>query len=344
MDIQGSLRDIPMIRSFINKLLPALAVLAGCNTVGEAPMPPPDRVVVNFIGEVTRGTLDGTVESLDLLAFRTHDGTLDAVGRSDGGSGISVSLSCGTALTFYILANCPEGSLEGISCLQDFLASETLLDEAAGDTPQMYDCSTTEGLNALDNGSSILFHLKRYVAKVSLGSISVPWLDEFEPQPECLIGRIALVNAKGSSGRNGDSPHNGDLWYNRSGLDAPAGVSALLIRNAGTEVHGSAPVTCSTTLYAMPNHSDSEEYYGSVAWTPRRSRLAIELIVDGVPQWYPVTLPHLDGNCHYTIQNVSITGPGASHPDEEIVRNSIDFTISLTPWTETQEMIYFNNN
>ena len=303
------------------------------------------KVVLNFHGEVvTRSPADGTVVSLDLLAFRTDEGTLDAMEHSDDGNGISVSLSCGTALTIYILANTPIGALDGISCLDDFLSSETLLEESSAERPLMYDFGMTEGLNESDNGRSIVFHLKRYVAKVSLESITVPWLDEFDNKPECIIGRIALVNAKGSTGRSGESSRYGDLWYNRSDVDAPPEVSEMLIHSIGTSVSDTEPVSCSTSLYAMPNNSDSEAFYTGEAWTPRRSRIAIELIVDGSSQWYPVTLPSLDGNCHYQIQNVSITGPGATHPDAAIVRSNIGFTISLSPWEVNNESIDFNNN
>ena len=326
-------------------LFAAIALFAGCTQPGEAQLPPDGgRVVVNFHGEITRSPTDDNVESLDLIAFRTQDGCLDAAGRTSGGSGISASLSCGIPLTIYILANSAEGVLDGIESLQEFLESETLLEESPPDKPVMFDCFKTEGLSVQDNGKSIAIRLKRYVAKVSIGTVSVNWLEGFDPVPDCSIGRIALVNAKGSTRRSGDNPQYGDVWYNKSDLDAPPEVAGMLIRNAGITVTDAQPVTCNTTLYTMPNHSDSEAYYDGGQWTPRRSRIAIELIIDGIAQWYPVTLPALDGNCHYHISNVSITGPGAVHPDGEILRSFIGFTISLAPWTENNESIDFNNN
>jgi len=338
--------DMMFKRFSLMMTIAAAVFLTGCYS-GQEPScisTEQGRVWMNFSPLATRSD-DDAVSSLDLLAFRSADGTLDAATRSEGIDEVSASLSSGIPLTVYLLANVPPGTLSGISNLNGFLKDKTTLDESISGTLEMIGKYETPGFSEVDNGGGIHIDLERYVAKISLKKVSVQWLEEFTSPPICHLGRIALVNAKGSTARNGESSDEEEIWYNRSCVETglKASIEDMLIYDGGQEIVKGKPAIADASFYSMPNPSQDLLWAADAPWTPRRSRLAIEIFFDGVAHWYPVDLPVLESNHHYLIDQVSIIGPGAPSPDTEIQRNTISFTISVAPWDDKVENVEFEN-
>ena len=66
--------------------------------------------------------------------------------------------------------------------------------------------------------------------------------------------------------------------------------------------------------------------------TPMPTCLAVELLVDGVSNWYPVPLPPMRRNHHYLIRTLTVLGPGADSPDAAVTRKEFTFDASVEAW------------
>lgn len=95
----------------------------------------------------------------------------------------------------------------------------------------------------------------------------------------------------------------------------------------------------------------SQGYYDFFdGWTPRHTRLVlwIELWDNTGDQlgtrdeYFPVTLPVMQEGNEYVINELRITGPGATFPDSPIDRTSLDFKVSITPWEAASHMMDFH--
>lgn len=332
---------------FLNFVLAVTAVLfcSACDKEGVA-AGGSSRVWMTFVADTpsTRSGIsdaEGVVKSLDVLVFRASDGVLDASSRSEGTGSVSVSLSSGLVMHYYVFANMPAGALDS------FLSEEALLSSLTRLTDLLSCGFIMRGAGTVrvgDDDLTIPVNLDRFACKVSVDGVKVLWLDSFSSKPEVTVGRVALVNVVGSTPLSG-SPAVGDVWYNRMcvepGLDA--GVSELLVSEVGMPVTGSGQVSLSCPLYSLPNPTDNGVNSSNApSWSPRNTRVALELIVDGESNWYPVDLPAMRCNRHYVITNLTILGPGSNSPDIPVSRSDVDFDISVRDWETISTPVAFD--
>lgn len=283
-----------------------------------------------------------SVHSLDVLAFRSDNGRLDAYGRRSGSSSVSASLSVGTTVHYYVIANAPEHSLDGFTSEEDFLSSKLLLAQSPLDGFIMKGAGTI--VVARDN-EPVVVSLDRYVSKVSLRSLSVRYMDEFDDNPSVSVGRVALVNAVGDIPWSG-TPSAGSVWYNAMGVDSSLGspLGELLVWDGPVSILSSSPVELGVSLYTFPNPTDNAvNSLTNPVWSVRDSRLAVELVIDGESNWYPVDLPAMRCNRHYVVNELIINGPGAVGPDYPVLRSDISFSVSVSEWDEEDVDVDFGN-
>ena len=327
---------------------PVLCVLAvGCVKQPGGPVADDSRVAVSFVtlpvgtkaGAVTDGG-ESAVNSLDLLAFRRSTGVLDCYAHASGSGTTTVSarVTAGEALEWYLVANAPaSAALSAVSSRPAFLQAKTPLLHTTSSTMVMH-ASGTATFARNGGGAPVEvdgIELVRYACKVSVGRISVPWLNAFDNPPSCFLDRAVLVNARGDCRWSGvPSAGAGELWYNRSEDAVPTGFLGRLLSWEGAETLSATPKACPVVLYAMPNASDGDATAEMAPWTPRRTRLCLRLVIDGVPQWYPMDLPAMEGNTHYVVSELAVKGPGTLRPDMRMERTNIEFKINIVPWGE----------
>ena len=278
-----------------------------------------------------RSTNEG-IKHLDLLVFRREDGVLtsrESIANGDK----AFSIVNGRDYNLYLFGNAPEGLLDGI--LYEGNLAETILSLEDDDItwPVMF------GAAHLDAGhydSPIEFSLGKYISKVTLGSVTVKWLDEYDYTPACSISRIGLVNVTGSIPLVG-GPYTNGTWHNCGEIEPslPEGLAGKIILSSPVTVTGPSAIPMNVSFYAMPNPLDSDGW--GLPWSPRRTRLTLELIIEGIPNWYPVDLPAMECGYEYLIKDLIITGPGSSGPDEMIERSKIELSIEVNPW-ETESL------
>lgn len=329
-------------------LMSAAVLLSSCSKDGSGGKSVSDgeRMTVVFDAgiQTTKAEVsayEDNVETLDLLVFRAEGGKIDAYSRVSGTRRISASVTAGRAMHWYVVANAPASSLSGFSDEETFLSSVTTLSDGTGTTLVMHASGTMTVTPSL---GTISVSLRRYASKVSLRSVEVAYLDSFSTAPSVSIGTVALINAVGSVPWSGTATA-GDLWYNRLTVDQTLGAALkdLLVVDSGfPAVTSSAAVNCNAVMYAMPNPlASGVDSSTAPSWSPRCTRIAVEMIIDGTPNWYHVTIPSMSGNVHYVVDRLTINGPGAPSPDLPAERQGIEFEIRIAEWSESTTDVSF---
>ena len=303
---------------------PAIGILAALLVIGSACNKPQEqRVSVRFLAQAdVKAALQGddsAVERLDLLVFRSSDGAIDTYASASGRS-IQASVTAGCRMNWHLVANAPAGVFDGIVNETGFLAQSTLLEHTTERTLVMHS-SGSKVFTSGEPAATVI--LERYASKVSVGQLAVSWLEDFAVTPPCILETVALVNARGQISWEGTpSASEGGVWYNRSGIDPLNGIiGSCLVAHPNLTISSADAVDVGEQLYAMPNPSASMP-----------TRLVLGIRIDGILQWYPIDLPPMECNTHYSARKVFITGPGALQPDGNLDRSSISFTVELQAW------------
>ena len=285
-------------------------------------------------------TYEDIVRTVDILVFKAFDGTLDARTRVTSGTDPVLSVTSDVDLVWYVVANVPAGRFDAVARLSDLTGDRVALTENTTSALVMFDSGT---MKVTATSGPIEVKLKRYCSKVSVKQIEVPYLDKFSTPPTVLLRRIALVNAGADIPFSGASGTEG--WYNKMGVDASltAFVKGMLVAEYGDyAVTSSSAFGVVEPLYAMPNAvSNSVDSSTAPEWSPRPTRVAVELVINGVSNWYAMSLPAMEPNHHYVINKVTILGPGGPGPDMPVLRDDVRFGISILPWGAQEGEVTF---
>lgn len=318
------------------------SITASCRKV-EGPTETCPRKKVAFIinTPLTRASVspyEGDVISLDVLVFRSSDGMLESSARSynKGGSvsSVIVELSKGSRpLEWFVLANVPEGQLSSFSRKTVFLEAVTKMTDGTGRSLVM------AGSGVLPEGPvswTVPVSLKRYACKVTVESLNVKWSDAFRMAKDVRLGRIALINVVGSTPYSG-IPSIGVIWYNKMGIDEGLSplVEELTVKDYGIPISDGDPVFIESPLYCMPNPVSNDVTSSNTSgWSARNTRIAVEILLDGSSNWYPVDLPAMNCNKHYVIRSLTLTGPGSASPDKPVARDDVRYSVAVEPWVD----------
>jgi len=314
----------------------ALSALLSCEkeTVEEPAEPKVGLTLVVSVPE-TRAAVtpyESDVTSLDLLVFR--GGVLDSSERVTGTALTSVTaeVPAGVPVHWKVVANAPAGTFSSVVTEAGFDSALTYLTDGTASSLVM---GASGSVTVQQGSEAVRASLDRYACKVSVESLEVKWLDELE-SPVATLERIVLVNVVGSTPYTG-VPATGSLWYNRMGVDAdlPAYVRDMTVTDYGSRSIGSAVTDVTSPLYCMPNPtSNNDNSANAPEWSERCTRVAVEIKVDGVSNWYPISLPSMLCNHHYVIRRLVVKGPGSDGPDKPVTRDDVSFSVDVLPWTE----------
>ena len=318
----------------------SLSLLTACRKeLREDGAPVRRTVVFGASAPETRSTAtlhEGDVKSLDVLVFRGNR-MLDAHVRSTGPldesgnvSSVTADVTTGIRLEWYVFANAPEGAFDGVLSKDDLFGRRVVLDgDADGYFPMLCSGEFTEG----PGEGAVSVGLERYACKVTVRSVTLDWPDAFSISGGARLGRIALVNVVAERQWTGEALAD-PAWYNAGGLDgnpSPMTVADL----GGVQLLEGVPQDAGTPLYCMPNeYVNNDNAANSDAWTPRPTRVAVEVVIGGVSNWYPVMLPRMMRNTHYVVNNLRISGPGSIGPDWPVEREDMTFTVNINRWED----------
>lgn len=287
---------------------------------------------------------EGAVRSLDVLVYRADDGLFDSRARVEATgdedvSEVSAVVTLGPSLRWWVVANAPDGILGSYASEEAFLAGHTFLTDGTDRSLVMYGCGTLAGAQE----GPVAVSLDRYTCKVTLESVVFDWGDAYAIG-DVRLGRFALVNVVGSTLWSGE-PEAGFVWHNRMGIDPgePEYVRGLTVKDwGGRELEEGVPADTRYPLYCLPNPlSGGDSSADTQWWSPRGTRLSVEVLIGGVSNWYPVDLPAMACNTHYIVRTLTIRGPGSDGPDKPVRREEIDYSVTVVPWEDDYVPVVF---
>lgn len=177
---------------------------------------------------------------------------------------------------------------------------------------------------------SVEVEVKRLVSKIIIKNIHNK-ISLAQYQNSALnISSIYLINVAGNC-TFGENDFYPSIWHNKSGrVDALPNIcyeyiDELLIYNQS--------LTNEYFFYAYPNPHNEDS--NASEWSPRHTRLVVECKLEGRVYYYPITLPVLQSNTVYTIENLTITRLGLNNPDVTEVFGSASFSVTVAEWSET---------
>ncbi|MBP5567494.1 MAG: hypothetical protein J6X57_08440 [Bacteroidales bacterium] len=253
-------------------------------------------------------------ESLDLCAFR-EDGSLYAHARQNGDT-VSASLASGEPLTWWLIANAPEALLEDVVSLEQFRASKVSLEDNSRDSMVM----TGYNRGILESDSEKTIQMDRVLSKVCIGKLTPVFLgDEEFANVETRLERVFLLNAATTVFLDG-TPSDAEI-RNSGRLDTnlSEALSDLLVCTPSLRLDGAGSIQLDKDLYCCPNPAGN-------------TKLVLELTIAGETDYYPITLPRMECNREYRVEEVELLGWGSLSPDVPVDRRALSFSILVNPW------------
>ena len=303
----------------ISLLLPGLLLLAGCRgTVGDLS----EKVNVTFslLGADTRTTVtsgEGRIGKWTLLLYR--EGKLIDVGTSGSPSSIQRSLENGT-YTAYAVVNPPSSfKPESYTSISKFSGAESYLRDNSLSQFVMVGSRTISVPVQNDRPQTI--GVNRLVAKVGIRKISVDFTDPVLQSRTVRLNAIYLTNCYGRTHLKSDegaSEMNADAscWYNCMGFRSDPDVDVILADQAiNAIITASYPYRQEHHFYCYPNQADRDSR--SEDWSIRRTRLVLETEISGRTYYYPITLPSMQRNKTYIVEEAIIRKLGSNDPEKD---------------------------
>lgn len=281
---------------------------------------------------------DMKVNTLDVLVFRAasdHSGALDAIGHSTFDE-VTVSVTKGVRLSCRFVANAPEGAFSQVTTEAQFLSAVSLL---ADNTPtgMLMVGEFEDSFSA--SGSSPVVDLSFVSSKVVLDSVEPRFAEGYVLSSGITMDRAYLINVNGSLTYS-LSPAATEVWHNKMQreTDLSSALSVLLEKELNVSVTSSSKKDVGVTLYCYPNTvNNGVTSLTTPLWSPRNTRLVLEITIGGEKNYYPVTLPAMMPGKMYRITDLVLLGFGSPSPDIPVERNAMRFSIDVNDWGETSQ-------
>lgn len=258
-----------------------------------------------------------TVNSLQVFVFR--DDALDAYAAADNATAVTLSCTSGER-AIYALVNAPD--MSAISSKSALLETTSLLSNNSGDNFEMIGSKNT----TLPQEASVTIDVNRIVSKIVVKKITRDFTSAALAAQNFSVDEIFIENVAGDI--NYGLTSEPAIWYNKQRY---AGEEPdLTYDSVGTEIIDGGNYATEHRFYAYPN--DSEDSADEI-WAPRRTRLVLKTTLGDNVYYYPITLPELEPNKSYEIENITITRPGSANPDEPVTFEDCTFDINIQPWT-----------
>lgn len=277
---------------------------------------------------------DRAVDTWTLLLYR--DGKLTDTGTSaSDGPIVRKELDAGV-YTAWAVVNPPAGfrpdSYRDLADLEE--AESSLADNAPG---RLLMAGSLTFSVPLPEDVPQVIRVNRLVCLAGIRKISTAFTDPVLAALSFRLKALYLTNCYGRAhlGRDdaeSDMDIGNPLWYNRMGFRSDPAVDALVVdRNLDIAISPSSPCLQAHWFYCYANPTAADSRSGD--WSPRHTRLVIEAEIGSRTCYYAVTLPTLQRNKTYLIEEAVIRNMGSGSPEEDIP-GIIDvvFRTETLPW------------
>lgn len=269
------------------------------------------------------------VNSLQVFAFDSN-GVLQAYESSTSGSSASMKLNIGQEYTFWAVVNNygkSDWKYPGIAAIktQDELKGimTDLKDNSRNDLLMF---SQTGRKKVIDSSTSDMsLEVSRLVSKIQIRKITVDFgANTALKSKSLMIDSIYVINAVRNESLSLASPMPASYYNSRKFISGSA--NTLLCDRLGT------PFELSTSAGVANTYSTAHTFftYGNTSAVP--TRLVVSCRWGDRKTFYPINITgtdaHLNPNCAYIVNQLTIKGLGSDDPD--VVPERQDFSASVT--------------
>ena len=259
------------------------------------------------------------VNNLQVFVFRGD--ALDAYGSINDDD--EITLSCtGGERQVYALVNCPD--LSAISTKTALLATSSLLSGNSGTNFQMIGHQDEVDL---PDDSPVTINVHRLAARVVIKKISRAFTVSALAAKSLTIDQIFITNVAGDI--NFGETASPTVWYNKMAYSSEQ--AAFTYDAPASALANNASYSTAHSFYAYPNPTVDDAEGGS--WSARHTRLVIKVTLGTDVYYYPITLPALEANKSYEIDELILTRPGSDNPDKPVSFQDCTFQVNVVGWT-----------
>lgn len=315
----------------------ALLSLAACNKEQglEFPAQPSTSertpLTVSISSPMTKATGvsaddEAKVNTLQVLVF--NGDALDAYGKASGTSQITLSCTAGERAV-YAVVNAEE-DFDGISSKAAFLAKGSKL---AGNSLSGFVMAGSTTAN-LPSTAAVNIDVNRIAARMMVKKITSAF-EGAQAGVDFTVDAIYATNVAGEQAKlfEANAALAADAtWFNKMKWETSAADALVKDALTGVNLKGAKSHDTAHSFYVYPNPSEDDENAG--AWSPRHTRLVIEATIAGTKYYYPLTMPKLQSNKSYEINEVIIKHLGSSDPDTPVSASDVAFQVTVKDWTQ----------
>ncbi len=307
----------------------AASVLAACSepTIDE-PVKAEETVNLNIAlsaceTKVVDDDREATINGYQLFVFG-DGGVLENYKNVSGTTQISIGAFGGHKL-IYALANAP--SMSDVMDYADFCSRRSSIQD------NLLEKMVMQGFTTVDvdgKDMELVIPVERMVAKVSLVNVKNE-LDTYYREFEFVLRRAYLINVAGDLpyGHSEDVDRAPTTWYNWRQFNATDNLTSLTSGSYDKIMVYGQSAPHQHHFYCYPNPTEEDAY--SDDRTPRRTRLVVEIELDGKTYYYPVTMPVLEQNTEYKV-TLTVKGLGSDNPDRPYHSNVAKVSIEVEDW------------
>lgn len=283
------------------------------------------EVAVGIVGsertKATGSTADDEVAVKKLQIFVFRGDALDAYGVVENKDSLKLSCTAGQR-TIYALVNDVDRST--IKTKTDLLA-------AVSD----YNNTLTGGFamigstdKTLPQTGKITIEVNRLASRVVIKKISRNFTSAALAAMDFKIEKIWIQNV--AADINLGLTAAPTTWLNKQELDAV--IDKYTCDKPDASVANGSAYETKHTFFCYPNPTVDDS--SDATWCARHTRLVVQVkLGTSDTYYYPITLPVLEYNKSYEIENLTLTRPGSDNPDVPVTFQDCTFDINIKPWT-----------
>ena len=275
---------------------------------------------------------DPAVNNLQILVYNAGDNLVAYAQANAGSLSAKVPLKVG-GHTVYAVTNVAT-DLSGCSTPGALTEQISFLKDNSFSGLQMVGKETDV---TFESGTPVSVEVRRFASKVEIDEITTAFTAATYRQQTFTLTGIYLINVNGTCPFS-QTPTAG-TWYNKMEYES-GDCNALITEKFASPITvqaSSGQVTPHTTphyFYCYANPTTTDAHRGT--WSPRRTRLVVETRLGERTYYYPIDIigsgNKLDLNTLFKITRLTITGPGADHPDDLLDNGAVNFTVTVKNW------------
>lgn len=270
------------------------------------------------------------VNSLQIFVFNGE--VVDGYGKGSSTKSLKIGCTAGSR-EVYALVNVSE-DLSTVTSLTQLLAKVSSLTDAEDNFEMI---GRKSEVISSDN-QSVTVNVDRFAARIKVKKITNALSSPALQAQTFTIKGIHITNVAGDINYGKSAGYSISKWYNKMWHESKNNLGTITNDALSASVGYGNSYSTAHCFYSYPN---SASFSSSTTWAPRASMLVLKIQIGSTLYNYPITLPALESNKSYEIEEIKITRPGNLDDGKEggtdeitpVEGRDCQFVIEVNPWT-----------